>query len=451
MRKNIALVDDDRNILTSVSMLLEAEGFQIKTYNDGASALEGLNQAPPDLGIFDIKMPRMDGMELLNRIRKTQQFPVIFLTSKDEEIDEVLGLRMGADDFIRKPFSQRLLLERIRAVLRRADAGGAKGEAAAERIVRGELVLDPSRHQCTWKGKEVHLTVTEFLLLKSLAERPGHIVIMLQERTIADKMDRQLTHRSAARSVIALAAMLAHEIKNPLSGIRGAAQLLEQSAADDDRPLTRLICDEADRIVKLVDRMEVFTDQLAARGYVTLAPALYSRTGTLTTDASGAPSPEARDLQNRTSDGQVAADLSAAITYLRGLDSVGDTKIGAVGFCAGGRWGLFFAADLLGYEANVNGWLEHRLGVSHRVAVALPAAVILFLVPPLIILLYFLRKAGTLLPGPGMSTQMPAAFGTTESVGLRLFTNYLLPFEVTGLLMLAAVIGAVVLARRKIG
>jgi len=164
VRKTIALVDDDRNILTSVSMLLEAEGFQIKTYNDGASALEGLNQSPPDLGIFDIKMPRMDGMELLNRIRKTQQFPVIFLTSKDEEIDEVLGLRMGADDFIRKPFSQRLLLERIRAVLRRADVGGTKGEAAAERIVRGELVLDPSRHQCTWKGKE-----------ESLAERPGHV------------------------------------------------------------------------------------------------------------------------------------------------------------------------------------------------------------------------------------------------------------------------------------
>ena len=175
MRKNIALVDDDRNILTSVSMLLEAEGFQVKTYSDGAAALEGLNQTPPDMAIFDIKMPRMDGMELLNRIRKTQQFPVIFLTSKDEEIDEVLGLRMGADDFIRKPFSQRLLLERIRAVLRRSDGGGPKTEGQAERIVRGELVLDPSRHQCTWKGKEVHLTVTEFLLLKSLAERPGHV------------------------------------------------------------------------------------------------------------------------------------------------------------------------------------------------------------------------------------------------------------------------------------
>ena len=156
MRKNIALVDDDRNILTSVSMLLEAEGFQVKTYADGASALEGLNQTPPDLGIFDIKMPRMDGMELLNRVRKTQQFPVIFLTSKDEEIDEVLGLRMGA-------------------VLRRSDSSGAKPEGTAERIVRGELVLDPSRHQCTWKAKEVHLTVTEFLLLKSLAERPGHV------------------------------------------------------------------------------------------------------------------------------------------------------------------------------------------------------------------------------------------------------------------------------------
>ena len=129
MRKNIALVDDDRNILTSVSMLLEAEGFQVKTYSDGAAALEGLNQTPPDMAIFDIKMPRMDGMELLNRIRKTQQFPVIFLTSKDEEIDEVLGLRMGADDFIRKPFSQRLLLERIRAVLRRADGGGPRARA----------------------------------------------------------------------------------------------------------------------------------------------------------------------------------------------------------------------------------------------------------------------------------------------------------------------------------
>ena len=133
MRKNIALVDDDRNILTSVSMLLEAEGFKVRVYDDGAEALKALTALPADLVVLDIKMPRMDGMELLNRIRKTQQFPVIFLTSKDEEIDEVLGLRMGADDFIRKPFSQRLLLERIRAVLRRADAGGAKGEAAAER------------------------------------------------------------------------------------------------------------------------------------------------------------------------------------------------------------------------------------------------------------------------------------------------------------------------------
>src|SRR3974390_2578547 len=122
----IALVDDDRNILTSVSIALEGEGYRVQTYTDGAAALDGLRANPPDLAIFDIKMPRMDGMELLNRVRKTQQFPVIFLTSKDEEIDEVLGLRMGADDFIRKPFSQRLLLERIRAVLRRTDGGGPK-------------------------------------------------------------------------------------------------------------------------------------------------------------------------------------------------------------------------------------------------------------------------------------------------------------------------------------
>ena len=174
-KSTIALVDDERNILTSLSIALEAEGYKVRTYSDGAAALEALTEEPAELAILDIKMPRMDGMELLRRLRQQTDMPVIFLTSKDEEIDEVLGLRMGADDFIRKPFSQRLLLERIRAVLRRADGGGAKGEAAAERIVRGELVLDPSRHQCTWKGKEVHLTVTEFLLLKSLAERPGHV------------------------------------------------------------------------------------------------------------------------------------------------------------------------------------------------------------------------------------------------------------------------------------
>jgi two-component system response regulator ChvI len=175
MKKTIALVDDDRNILTSVSMLLDAEGFQVRTYTDGASALEGLNQTPPDLAILDIKMPRMDGMELLNRLRKTQSMPVIFLTSKEDEIDEVLGLRMGADDYIKKPFSQRLLLERIRALLRRTDTGGDKVAKEGDKLVRGELVLDSTRHLCVWRGKQVNLTVTEFLLLKSLAERPGHV------------------------------------------------------------------------------------------------------------------------------------------------------------------------------------------------------------------------------------------------------------------------------------
>jgi two-component system response regulator ChvI len=173
--QTIALVDDDRNILTSVTMALEAEGFTVRSYTDGAEALRGLTSQPPDLAVLDIKMPRMDGMELLSRLRKQSQMPVIFLTSKDDEVDEVLGLRMGADDYITKPFSQRLLIERIRALLRRkelaqAPAGSGNGEAP---LVRGELVLDPSRHVCTWKGKEVNLTVTEFLLLKSLAQRPG--------------------------------------------------------------------------------------------------------------------------------------------------------------------------------------------------------------------------------------------------------------------------------------
>ncbi len=176
MRHTIALVDDDKNILTSVSMALEAEGFNVRSYSDGAEALAGLSQRPADLAILDIKMPRMDGMEVLAKLRTQSRMPVIFLTSKDDEIDEVLGLRMGADDYITKPFSQRLLIERIRAVLRRFDSGDEAVKPGKEKtIVRGELVMDPERHLCTWKSAPVSLTVTEFLILQSLAARPGHV------------------------------------------------------------------------------------------------------------------------------------------------------------------------------------------------------------------------------------------------------------------------------------
>ena len=153
MPQTIALVDDDRNILTSVPMALEAEGFAVRTYTDGAEALRGLSRQPVDLAVLDIKMPRMDGMELLERLRRQSELPVIFLTSKDDEVDELLGLRMGADDYIKKPFSQRLLIERIRALLRREVANrDGSGRQAPRRVVRGELMLDPARHLCTWKG-----------------------------------------------------------------------------------------------------------------------------------------------------------------------------------------------------------------------------------------------------------------------------------------------------------
>jgi two-component system response regulator ChvI len=171
----IALVDDDRNILTSVSIALEAEGYRIMTYTDGASALDGFKTSPPDLAILDIKMPRMDGMETLRRLRQKTDIPVIFLTSKDEEIDELFGLKMGADDFIRKPFSQRLLVERVKAVLRRVspkDATATKDPEAGT-LERGNLRMDPERHNCTWKNEPVTLTVTEFLILQALAARPG--------------------------------------------------------------------------------------------------------------------------------------------------------------------------------------------------------------------------------------------------------------------------------------
>jgi len=175
----IALVDDDRNILTSVSMALEAEGFHVQTYTDGASALAGLQTAPPDIAVFDIKMPRMDGLELLRRLRQKSELPVIFLTSKDDEIDELFGLKMGADDYIKKPFSQRLLVERVKAILRRSapPKPGADGQVAppAALLERGKLAMDPDRHACTWDGGEVTLTVTEFLILQALAQRPGYV------------------------------------------------------------------------------------------------------------------------------------------------------------------------------------------------------------------------------------------------------------------------------------
>jgi two-component system response regulator ChvI len=171
----IALVDDDSNILTSVSIALETEGYRIMTYSDGASALDGFKTSPPDLAILDIKMPRMDGMETLRRLRQKSDVPVIFITSKEEEIDELFGFKMGADDFIRKPFSQRLLVERVKAVLRRRTPkdDAAPKEALASTIECGQLRMDPERHACTWRNEPVILTVTEFLILQALASRPG--------------------------------------------------------------------------------------------------------------------------------------------------------------------------------------------------------------------------------------------------------------------------------------
>ncbi|HEY7645555.1 MAG TPA: response regulator transcription factor [Hyphomicrobiales bacterium] len=171
----IALVDDDRNIVTSLRMVLEAEGYKLQAYTDGASALDGLIADPPDLAILDIKMPRMDGMELLRRLRQRSEMPVIFLTSKEDEIDELFGLKMGADDFIKKPFSQRLLVERVKAILRRSSPreASAAPEDPAKIIERGKLKLDPERHTCLWEGRPVTLTVTEFLILQALAHRPG--------------------------------------------------------------------------------------------------------------------------------------------------------------------------------------------------------------------------------------------------------------------------------------
>ena len=174
----ITLIDDDENIVASVSLALESHGHAVKAFYDGASGLASLESEPPDLAILDVKMPRMDGMEVLRRLRQTSDLPVIILTSKDDEIDEILGFNLGADDYIHKPFSQRLLIERVKAVLRRGreNEEAANGNAPTSKAIRrGRLTLDPARHDCLWDGKPVKLTVTEFLLLQALAQRPGFV------------------------------------------------------------------------------------------------------------------------------------------------------------------------------------------------------------------------------------------------------------------------------------
>ncbi|MDE0048260.1 MAG: response regulator transcription factor [Rhodospirillales bacterium] len=174
MSSTIALVDDDQHLLTSVTMALEAEGFVVRPHSDPVKALQDLLSRPVDLAVLDIKMPQMDGLELLAQLRKHSTVPVVFLTSKDAEDDQLFGLSQGADDYITKPFSIRLLVERIRTILRRAEP--ARGvDSAHALMVRGALVLDEDRHVCTWQGEALSLTVTEFLLLKALAQRPGHV------------------------------------------------------------------------------------------------------------------------------------------------------------------------------------------------------------------------------------------------------------------------------------
>jgi two-component system response regulator ChvI len=196
----IALVDDDRNILTSVSIAMQSEGYVTRLYPDGESALKALLDNPADLGIFDIKMPRMDGLELLRRLREKSDMPVIFLTSKDEELDEALGLAMGADDYITKPFSQRLLIARVKAILRRAsfrrDTSGEQAVDEPEPMLRGKLEMDPARQHVRWDGKPVTLTVTEFMILEALANRPGVVRTRSQLMDIAYQDDVYVDDRT---------------------------------------------------------------------------------------------------------------------------------------------------------------------------------------------------------------------------------------------------------------
>jgi len=198
MTETIALIDDDRNILTSLSIALEKEGFKVQTYLDGESALIGLSRTPPDLAVIDIKMPKMDGEELLKKLRKKTSLPVIFLTSKDDEIDELLGLKLGADDFIKKSggFSIKVLIERIRVQLRKKNPSNI--EDTKNIINHGKLRLDPSQLECEWDGKQLpdKLTTTEFLIVQELAKRPGIIKERSQLMDIAYREDTDIEDRT---------------------------------------------------------------------------------------------------------------------------------------------------------------------------------------------------------------------------------------------------------------
>ena len=198
MTQTIALIDDDRNILTSISIALEKEGFKVQTYLDGESALIGLTRQPPDLAVIDIKMPKMDGEELLKKLRKKTSLPVIFLTSKDDEIDELLGLKLGADDFVKKSagFSIKVLIERIRVQLRKKNLGNI--EASKNIISHGKLKLDPSQLECEWNGKQLpdKLTTTEFLIVQELAKRPGIIKERSQLMDIVYREDTDIEDRT---------------------------------------------------------------------------------------------------------------------------------------------------------------------------------------------------------------------------------------------------------------
>jgi two-component system, OmpR family, response regulator ChvI len=222
MEPSIALVDDDRNILTSVSIAMQAEGFKTRIYSDAETALKALLENPADLGIFDIKMPRMDGLELLRRLREKSAMPVIFLTSKDEELDEALGLAMGADDYIAKPFSQRLLVARVKAILRRAAYEKSAAENThteeTEPMIRGKLEMDPARHQVRWNGKTVTLTVTEFLILEALANRPGVVRTRDQLMDVAYQDDIYVDDRTIDSHIKRLRRKF-REIDSEFSGI----------------------------------------------------------------------------------------------------------------------------------------------------------------------------------------------------------------------------------------
>jgi two-component system OmpR family response regulator len=223
---NILVADDDGHIREVVRFALEKVGHHVLEARDGAEALRLLRQEGVDVVVLDIVMPEVDGLEVCRKIREHSQIPILFLSSRDEELDRILGLELGADDYVTKPFSPRELVARVKALLRRASA---PAEPADPPLRRGELTIDASRYRCHWGAHEVILTVTEFGLLRSLMATPGRVYTRGELVDRAWGYGHHITERTVDSHIRRIRRKLADAGADPIETVYGVGYRLREA------------------------------------------------------------------------------------------------------------------------------------------------------------------------------------------------------------------------------